>query len=79
MDNGVDRSAPATKGDVLDILETMRDIQTELLKAFYTYAQSTDLKLKETEIADFTARQRITAVESRVTDLEKRLNMPPQQ
>jgi hypothetical protein len=78
MDNGVDRSAPATKGDVLDILETMRDIQTELLKAFYTYAQSTDLKLKETEIADFTARQRITAVESRVTDLEKRLNMPPQ-
>jgi hypothetical protein len=77
MDNGADRSAPATKGDVLDILEAMRDIQTELLKAFYTYAQSTDLKLKETEIADFTARQRIPAVESRVTDLEKRFNMPP--
>jgi hypothetical protein len=46
MDNGADRGAPATKGDGLDILEAMRDIQTELLKAFYTYAQSTDLKLK---------------------------------
>jgi BMFP domain-containing protein YqiC len=86
MDNG---QQPATKEDVAllrsetqhlhdNVIETMRDVQTELLKAFYNYAQTTDIKLKDGEAADFMARQRLTAVESRVTDIEKRLNMPPQ-
>jgi len=55
----------------------MRDVQTELLRAFYSYAQSADTKLKEGEIADFTIRQRVTTVESRLTEIEKRLNLPP--
>lgn len=62
-----------------DLKETMRDMQTEMLKAFYGFAQSTDAKLKETEIADITLRQRLTAVESRLTELEKRVHLPPQQ
>jgi len=41
-----------------DLKETVRDVQTELLKAFYSFAQS--------------------AVESRVTEIERRINMPPQ-
>src|SRR5258708_1203183 len=60
-----------------DVIETMRDVQTELLKAFYNYAQTTDIKLKDGEAADFMARQRLTAAESRITEIEKRLNMPP--
>ena len=62
-----------------DVKETLRDVQTELLKAFYSFAQSTDAKLKETEIADIMLRQRLTAVEFRVTEIEKRINLPPQQ
>ena len=41
MDNG---QQPATKQDVADavdrVVETMRDIQTEILKAFYSFAES---------------------------------------
>jgi hypothetical protein len=62
-----------------DLKETMRDMQTEMLKAFYGFAQSTDAKLNEPEIADITLRQRLTAVESRLTEVEKRIHMPPQQ
>ena len=52
MDNG---NEPATKQDLQimrsdfqhafdDLKETLRDVQTELLKAFYAFAQSTDAK-----------------------------------
>ena len=62
-----------------DLKETMRDVQTELLTAFHSFAQSTDAKLKETELADIMLRQRLTAVESRLTEIERRINLPPQQ
>jgi hypothetical protein len=50
---GDDREASATKGDLQDslqalkdeLLETLRDNQTELLRAFYSFAQSTEAKL----------------------------------
>jgi hypothetical protein len=87
MENG---DQPATKQDLEqlrsefqhgfdDLKESLRDVQTELLRAFYSFAQSTDAKLKDSEIADFMLRQRLTAVESRVTEIEKRINLPPQQ
>lgn len=60
-----------------ELKETMRDGQTELLKAFYSFAQSTEVKLKDTEVAEFMLRQRLSVVESRITEIEKRLNMPP--
>jgi len=37
------------------------------------------VKLKDSEVADFMLRQRLSAVESRVTEIEKRINLPPQQ
>jgi hypothetical protein len=60
-----------------DLKETLRDVQTELLKAFYSFAQSTEVKLKDSEVAEFMLRQRLTVAESRITEIEKRLNMPP--
>jgi multidrug resistance efflux pump len=60
-----------------ELKETMRDGQTELLRAFYSYAQSADAKLKEGEVADFLIRGRLTAMEIRQTDMERRLNTPP--
>ena len=59
------------------LMEGMRDIQTELLKAFYSFAKSTDAKLQDAEISDHLIRQRVSAVESRLTEIERRLNMPP--
>jgi hypothetical protein len=87
-----DSNAPVTKADLQgaieqlrsemqhqydDLKETMRDVQTEILRAFYGYTQTTDAKLKESEQSDVALRQRLTAVESRVLEVEKRLNMPP--
>jgi chromosome segregation ATPase len=87
-----DLNVPATKGDLQgaveqlrsemqhqfdELKETLRDSQTEVLKAFYGYTQTTDAKLKETEQSDIALRQRLNAVESRILEVEKRLNMPP--
>jgi hypothetical protein len=57
-----DPNAPATKadfqqlrgelGDLKDeLVETMRDVQTELLKSFYSFAKSTEAKLSDAEIS----------------------------
>ena len=59
------------------LIERMTDNQTELLKAFYSFATTAEVKFKETEIADVMIRQRLTAMESRLLEVEKRLNMPP--
>jgi hypothetical protein len=42
-----DRNAPATKGDIADIMEALRDIETKLLNAFYGYAKSNDKRVLE--------------------------------
>src|ERR1035438_3547064 len=60
-----------------DLKETFRDGQTELLKAFYSYAQSTDLKLKDAQTSDIFLRERLDVLESRIIDVEKRLKIPP--
>jgi hypothetical protein len=73
-----DRFFSALKATEDRVVETMRDVQTEVLTAFYGYTQTTDAKLKEGEQADIGLRQRLTAVESPVLEVEKRLNMPPE-
>jgi hypothetical protein len=78
-----DRNAPATKGDVTDsedrVLERLRDIETKLLNAFYGYAKSNDKRVLETEGNEAVLRSRLATLETRLTDVEHRLNMPPQQ
>ena len=60
-----------------ELIEVFRDGQTEILKAFYGFAKSTDTKLKDSEISAMLLRERIGAVESRLLEVERRLNMPP--
>jgi hypothetical protein len=72
-----DRNAPATKGDILDVLEAVRDIETKLLSAFYGYAKSNDKRVLEVEGNEAVLRSRVATLETRVTDLEQRLNTPP--
>ena len=57
----IDMLRSETQHSFDELKETMRDAQTELLKAFYNYAQSADAKLKEGEVADFLIRGRLTA------------------
>lgn len=83
-----DSREPATKQDVADVrtemqamedrlIEAIRDGQTELLKAFYSVTESNNKRLSQSEANELADRGRIEALERRVTELEKRLNLPP--
>ena len=74
-----DRNAPATRGDIADVLEAVREVETKLLKAFYGYAKSNDNRVLEGEANEAVLRARMAALESRVTGVEERLNLPPQE
>ena len=73
-----DRNAPATKGDIQDmkdeLIETVRGIETKLLDAFYGYTKSNDRRITEAEGNEAVLRGRMAALESRITDIEERLN-----
>ena len=83
MPNGND---PATKQDVVDaikasedrLIETMRDIQTELLKAFYSFTTSNQQRLTQLEGNEAAVIARLGTLEARVTDLERKINFPNQ-
>ena len=78
-----DRTAPATKGDIADteerIVELLRDVETKLLNAFYGYAKSNDKRVLEAEGNEAILRSRLATLETRVTEIEGRLNIPPRQ
>ena len=62
-----------------ELKETILACQAEMLKAFYGYAHRIDAGVTESELADMMLRSRLNAVESRVTEIERRINQPPQQ
>jgi hypothetical protein len=85
MDNG---SEPATKQDISqlhsemqhmydDLVERIDDTQTKMLQAFYTFAESNQKRLTENERDTSGVKDRLAILESRVTEIEKRLNLPP--
>jgi hypothetical protein len=85
MDNH--RDVPATKGDLTDavnglearLTEAIHDSETRLLKAFYTFAETNQKRLAEGETESAAIKGRLATVEQRLLEVEKRLNMPPQQ
>ena len=88
MENG---GQPATKREVEtaikttvdaakdELLEAMRGIETKLLHAFYGYAKSNDGRVLEVEANEAVLRTRVATLESRVMEVERRLNIPPAQ
>jgi hypothetical protein len=72
-----DRSAPATKGDVADLMEALRGVETKLLNAFYGYAKTNDKRVLEAEANETLLRSRMATLETRVLDLEEKGNVPP--
>ena len=62
-----------------ELLEAMRGIETKLLQAFYGYAKSNDGRVLEVETNEAILRTRLATLESRVTEVERRINTPPPQ
>jgi uncharacterized protein YceH (UPF0502 family) len=59
------------------ISESARDMETRILQAFYSFAESNQTRLTATEREAAAMKDRLASVESRITELEKRLNFPP--
>ena len=89
MRNG---SEPATKGDLgilraelkedmaslrTELLQAIHDMETRILKAFYAYTETTQKHLADLDRSDGSMRDRMGALEVRITEIEKRINFPP--
>ncbi len=59
-----------------DLKEVVRDSQTEVLKAFYSFAQSNSKRVVELEGNEAALRGRLGIIEDRLLEVEKRLNIP---
>jgi hypothetical protein len=86
MENGHE---PATKADLSAVkaeiaaveqrlVEAMHDTETRLLRAFYGFTQSIQARFHGDDETDANFRKRLTLVEQRLMEVEKRLNMPGQ-
>jgi hypothetical protein len=85
-----DRNAPVTRGDLEDALgavetriidrltESIRDAQTEVLKAFYGFAESNRQRLSQLEGNQGALINRIGVLEDRMLELERKVNFPHQ-
>ena len=60
-----------------DLLETIRDSETKLLQAFYGYAAANDKRMTQIDANAAVFLSRMSTFESRLLEVEKRLNMPP--
>jgi hypothetical protein len=60
-----------------DLKETIRDSETKLLKAFYSFAESDQQRLALVEGNTNVVIVRPATLETRLLEVEKRLNMPP--
>ena len=58
------------------LTETFRDMQTELLKAFYAVAETHHKRITDGERETAALKERVSMMESRLIQVEKRLNMP---
>ena len=60
-----------------DVVERIADSQTQLLRAFYDFAQSDQKRMTALEGNEAAIRSRLATIEDRLLEVEKRLNMPP--
>ena len=87
-----DLNAPATKGDLRgavdqlraemnhqynDLVERIADSETKLLQAFYSFAESNQQLIALVEGNTTAVIARLATLETRLLEVEKRLNMPP--
>ena len=76
---------PATKADLkegldglrAELLQAIHDMETRILKAFYAYTEATQKHLADLDRSDGSMRDRMGALEVRITEIEKRINFPP--
>ena len=81
----MDDNTPATKADIESLRSEMKTMErrlTGVLRAFYNYMQPNDLRMASTDNEAASVRIRLAALEARVfesrlSEVEMKLNMPP--
>ena len=84
MGNG---DQPATRADLEklraelleELLEAIHDSETRLLKAFYGFTETVQTRFKDADRSEAGLKERMNILENRLLEVEKRINMPPQQ
>ena len=80
LKGGMSEVETRLKGEISEVearlTEKMRDMQTELLKAFYG-TESVQSRFKAQDDTESGLKQRLTCLETRLLEVERRLNMPP--
>jgi wobble nucleotide-excising tRNase len=59
------------------LVERMDATETKLLQAFYSYAESNQKRVAGIETEGAVLKSRLSSLEERIIEIEKRLNMPP--
>ena len=59
------------------VVLAIRETETHMLQAFYSYAEASDKHLRQHDADISMLLSRLGSLESRVTAVEKRLNIPP--
>jgi len=80
---GTNGNTPATKADlgklkeelVDSFHEAIHDSETRLLKAFYTYAEGSQKHMVDLDKSDSSIRERLSTLEVRLLNIEKRLDL----
>ena len=88
----VDQLRSANKADIKDAVEQLRsemshqyhdlveriaDSETKLLRAFYGFVESNQKRVTQIEENQHSVQSRLGSLETRIIEVEKRLNMPP--
>ena len=66
-------NSPATKQDIERVIETMRNIETNLLSEFHRYALGQQARMHSLESGEHDIKIRLGALEARVLELESRI------
>ena len=59
------------------LTEQMRDMQAKILKAFYGFAETVQSRFKEQDDTESGLKHRLTVIETRLLEVERRLKMQP--
>ena len=79
LEQRVEGKIDGSEQRVLDrVGEMIRDTETRLLNAFYSYAEGNNKRVSQLESNDVGVVNRLGSLENRVLEIEKRLNLPPQ-
>ena len=82
LENRLIKAIAQSQAEIIEHLhEFVRDVQTELLRGFHAFAtgQTTQMRKLKADLSNVDAAtdSRLSAIEQRMLEIEKRLDIPP--